>query len=475
MQEMYKNAFKKASNFINTISTRVKSLSYNTVLGILIGLAVTVFIIDINVDTKGIYAVKVKDKTIGYTQSKDAYKKVLASIKATDGNEVSKELSAEKTSGEPAKQLTAESTSNEPAKYLSEVELEKMVRQELKLNMPALVVYADGVEIVKVDSQESLDKVIKGVEEYYYPKVENGTYTITSAKVKENITTSTAIVNPDEILDVNEAVEKIVSGRGAKKTYKIVQNDTMWDIAIRNGISIEDIEAANPGVNMEKLKIDQEINLAVNLPYINVEIAANIKAKETVPFETEKVVDKALAKGASNVKQEGKDGITEVEKNVVILNGDVTQEDVVSSKVLTAAVDKILAVGEKEKVVVASGNFMRPSRGVFTSGFGARWGRQHTGVDLASPTGTPILAADAGTVSFAGRNGTYGLCIIINHGNGYQTLYGHSSKLLVKVGQKVAKGEKIALVGSTGRSTGPHLHFEVRKNGVPQNPLRYIK
>lgn len=459
MQEAVKRKLEQISNII---VTKVKTLSYNAVLGVLIGLAVTVFVIDSNVEANMIYMIKVNDKTIGYTQSQEIYNKVVNSVKSTDGKEVSSFIKAEKTS-------------DESAKLLSDVELERMVRQELKLNMPALVAYADGVEIVKVDSKESLDKVLRGVQEYYYPKVENGTFKVTGAKIKEQITTSTAIVNPDEILDVNEAVEKIVSGRGAKKTYQVVEKDTMWDIAIRNGISIEDIEDANPGIDMEKLKIGQVINLAVNLPYINVEIAANIKSQETIPFDTEKVVDKSLAKGASSVKKEGKNGLTEFEKNVVILNGDIIEEDVVNSKVITQVVDKVIAVGEKEKQVVASGNFMRPSRGSLTSNFGRRWGRQHTGVDLASPTGTPIYAADGGTVSLAGRYGAYGLCIIINHGNGYQTLYGHTSKLFVKPGQKVSKGEKIANVGSTGRSTGPHLHFEVRRNGVPQNPLRYIR
>jgi murein DD-endopeptidase MepM/ murein hydrolase activator NlpD len=115
-----------------------------------------------------------------------------------------------------------------------------------------------------------------------------------------------------------------------------------------------------------------------------------------------------------------------------------------------------------------------PYAGLITSRYGYRGREFHTGVDLAGPIGSPIVAADGGTVSFAGYHGSYGKCIIIDHGNGIQTLYGHCSKLLVTKGEKVSKGELIAKVGSTGRSTGPHCHFEVRVNGNDVNPMRYI-
>ena len=118
---------------------------------------------------------------------------------------------------------------------------------------------------------------------------------------------------------------------------------------------------------------------------------------------------------------------------------------------------------------------MMPTRGRITSGFGRRWGRMHRGLDIAASHGTAIKAADGGTVSFAGWNGSYGNMIEIDHGNGYKTRYAHCSKLLVSKGTKVAKGDHIANVGNTGRSTGAHLHLEVIKNGVHQNPSNFVK
>lgn len=111
-----------------------------------------------------------------------------------------------------------------------------------------------------------------------------------------------------------------------------------------------------------------------------------------------------------------------------------------------------------------------------TSRFGMRWGRLHQGLDLAGlPEGTPFAAVHSGTVVQAGWNGGYGNSVIIDHGNGVRTLYGHSSKVLVKVGQQVKAGDIIARLGNTGHSFGTHLHLEVHVNGVAQNPLTWFK
>jgi murein DD-endopeptidase MepM/ murein hydrolase activator NlpD len=121
----------------------------------------------------------------------------------------------------------------------------------------------------------------------------------------------------------------------------------------------------------------------------------------------------------------------------------------------------------------ASG-FIWPVNGPVVSGFGMRWGRLHEGIDIAASSGTPIRAAAAGTVIHAGWLGGYGNLVVLDHGNGLATAYAHASAILVSVGQRVAQGETIALVGSTGNSSGPHLHFEVRVNGIAVDPLGYL-
>ena len=113
-----------------------------------------------------------------------------------------------------------------------------------------------------------------------------------------------------------------------------------------------------------------------------------------------------------------------------------------------------------------------PTKGVFTSGYGWRWGRMHKGIDIANNTGTPVVAARDGIVSFSGWKGAYGYLVEIAHSDGEFTRYAHNSRLLVKKGQVVPRGSRISLMGSTGRSTGPHLHFEIRRaGGAALNPL----
>jgi len=121
-------------------------------------------------------------------------------------------------------------------------------------------------------------------------------------------------------------------------------------------------------------------------------------------------------------------------------------------------------------------NLIRPISGTVTSRFGGRWGTTHKGIDIGAPRGTKIRAAASGTVisSNTGYNGGYGNYIVISHGNGIETAYGHCSALYVKAGQKVSQGEVIAAVGNTGRSYGNHLHLEIRVNGVAQNPQNYL-
>lgn len=123
-----------------------------------------------------------------------------------------------------------------------------------------------------------------------------------------------------------------------------------------------------------------------------------------------------------------------------------------------------------------STGYIMPAEGVLSSGYGWRWGRMHQGIDIAAPIGTPILASSSGTVEFAGwTDGGYGYMVELRHPDGSLTRYAHASKVLVQKGQAVTQGEAIALIGSTGRSTGPHLHFEIHLPGVGVvNPIAYL-
>ena len=170
-------------------------------------------------------------------------------------------------------------------------------------------------------------------------------------------------------------------------------------------------------------------------------------------------------------------------------DGDL-ELDIVIQEVYTENTDEIeaveVAIAEAnmentiEEKIAMQGNsvngiiLQKPAEGTLSSRFGSRWGRAHTGLDIAASTGTPIYAAASGTVTNSTYSGGYGNLIKISHGNGVETYYSHCSQVYVSAGQEVNAGDLIGLVRSTGNSTGPHLHLEVRINGVPQNPQNYL-
>lgn len=167
--------------------------------------------------------------------------------------------------------------------------------------------------------------------------------------------------------------------------------------------------------------------------------------------------------------------ITKIVKKQPAKNNDtIATYKVLSKQVVTEPHDKVIEE-DKNQTTSKEAFLTIPSKGNISSPFGMRWGRMHEGIDIAANYGDPICAAMDGTVSFAGWEDGYGNLVKINHADGIQTLYGHSSKLEVKEGQSVKTGDEIAKVGSTGDSTGPHVHFEVRLNGKAVNPLDYLK
>ena len=166
---------------------------------------------------------------------------------------------------------------------------------------------------------------------------------------------------------------------------------------------------------------------------------------------------------------------------VTYVNGEETERTILSSVTLREPVTQQCLRGTKERPTwYPTGSFRWPTTGRITSTFGGRaspggiGSTNHKGIDIANSKGTPIYAADGGTVTYAGWMSGYGYLVRIDHGNGYVTYYGHNSSLTASVGQHVYKGQQIARVGSTGNSTGNHCHFEVRYNGVAKNPLNYL-
>lgn len=183
--------------------------------------------------------------------------------------------------------------------------------------------------------------------------------------------------------------------------HRINPGETMWDIACLAGVSVEQIQALNPGVQPDRLRIGENL---------------------TVPYGSTRPINRNQ-----------------------------------SSRSAAQLILRWPVVGE------------------ITSYFGWRHHAFHYGLDIAGATGDPIMAAAGGVIVFRGWKGNYGRAVIIEHPDGRQTLYGHMQRILVNTGERVERGETIGRVGSTGRSTGPHLHFEIRQEGTCLNPLNYLR
>ena len=183
-----------------------------------------------------------------------------------------------------------------------------------------------------------------------------------------------------------------------------------------------------------------------------------------------------MLKGETKVVQAGVNGSKQAQYRSVYVNGQRTELSTVAENVTVAATDEVIHKGTKVIPSRGTGTFLWPANGGYVSSkMGTRWGSYHRGIDIARPSNYTIKAADNGTVSFAGWDGSYGRKVVINHNNGFQTVYAHLSSINVRVGQVVPAGSSIGVMGSTGRSTGVHLHFEVLHNGGNVNPLSYLR
>lgn len=220
---------------------------------------------------------------------------------------------------------------------------------------------------------------------------------------------------------------------------------------------------------------------------MDVVTVATVKSVITVSYDTETQGDSTKNPGYHKVVTTGINGENQSIETVTYLNGVATSEPKVEEIVLKYPVNEVIIVGTKNIYIssapqnAASAGFVHPlaGKGIVTSRFGDTEdrGKAHGGIDIGVDIGTPIIAAKAGTVVEVGNNPrySYGCYVVIDHGNGVKTRYAHNNKNLVTVGQTVTTGQIIAHSGNTGRSTGPHLHFEIINNGVCINPAYYIK
>jgi murein DD-endopeptidase MepM/ murein hydrolase activator NlpD len=350
------------------------------------------------------------------------------------------------------------------------------VEKPLEITIGTYALMINGVAVGNFESQGSCEDILSSVVGAYSDQPDAK---LDTAEFKEQVTITKVdrFVGSFSRYDDAEVISKyIIKGTMQEKKHLVQSGESLWSIAQTNQVKMDDLIRANPSINPDKLKINQEVSLVVPKPLITVITKETKEYSVDIPFEVAYEDNSNIYKGESSVKKAGTKGEKFVQAEIVKENGVETERIIVKEEVLSQPSTKIVYKGTKEPPPrIGTGSFIRPSRGNVTSPFGKRWGRMHEGIDYGMPVGTDVKASDGGKVIYAGRKDAYGLCVIIDHGGNMTTLYAHNSKLLVSKGDKVFQGQLIAKSGNTGRSTGPHLHFEIRINGTPVNPAKYVK
>ncbi len=317
-----------------------------------------------------------------------------------------------------------------------------------------------------------------------------------------------SFVGETEIVSGLYSAEKIVSSSDFQEAISAEQMATQL-YTVRSGNSVESI-VNKFGMTEERfLELNEDFDgnlregdtvlVEKEQPVLRVQSVVVSSYEKKIAYSTITERDSTKYTTYNNVKQQGKDGVQKVTQEIVYIDGVEVSRTVIDRETLVEPVDKIVVVGTKKTTttrynagggsfsstakpnpnVNGTGRFTWPLPGVnsISSYYGMRWGRLHSGIDISCSGvyGRTIVAADAGTVTSVKNSPSgYGLHLIINHGNGYTTLYAHCSSILVSAGQTVSKGQAIAKVGNSGRSTGPHLHFEIRVNGSAKNPMNWF-
>ncbi|MBN8236452.1 peptidoglycan DD-metalloendopeptidase family protein [Halobacillus kuroshimensis] len=310
-------------------------------------------------------------------------------------------------------------------------------------------------------------------------------YAVEAVQVQVN---GQSIAYLPEAGDVEEVMETLkaeyVNDEGGSEEEDVSAGETELENVYVNGvIDYAPVQAAPSSINTVEETVDriqtgnlsEQVSLSSGEPLVDVIVTEQEREAEMIAHKVEVRNTDALYEGETEIHQEGQDGKRETLIQTVTENGETTEEEVLEEEVVEDPVTQVVLKGTKPSPSTGSGNFVWPAvGGVITSKQGERWGRYHKGIDIAGVSDLTIKAADHGKVTEAGYQESFGNKVVIDHGNGYETLYAHLSSIDVQVGDTVQQGEKIGDMGTTGHSTGVHLHFEVHKDGGLENPLSHV-
>ena len=365
----------------------------------------------------------------------------------------------------------------EPENLTPVAEFETYLFDQIGDVMKNYVLTVNGQMIGAAQDQETLNLILDQVKAPYINENTISAEFTSGVYITQEYTASSVNQDADAMLAA------LTANTNGQTTYEVQKGDTFVGIAADNGMTLSELEALNPDTDSSRIYVGQIVNVKEEIPFLSVKTVDHVTYTEEIDCPVVEVEDDTMYQGQSKVLDAGVPGEQVVTADVAYLNGVEQERTVLDTQVTREATNKVIAVGTKVRPTwYPTGTYIWPVYGTITSRFGYRsvFGSYsyHRGLDIATAYGTTIKASDGGTVVWSGTGTgsywSYGNYVVIDHGNGVRTLYAHCSSLLVSTGEKVYQGQPIARVGSTGRSSGNHCHFEVQMNGTPVNPLAYL-
>ncbi len=356
---------------------------------------------------------------------------------------------------------------------VEEADLEEALSQSLRVVEHGYALYVNGDFIGATQTEGALDELMAQVATPY--RNEN----TVSIDFVEDWEIRECDLPVEEFTNLADVALLLNSVKAGEQTYTVEAGDCWSVIAEDHNMTSQDLLRMNPGYDIDKLQIGDVLVTSQEVPYLTVRATQMEYYVADIPYEIEYVDDNTMWEGDTRVITKGAYGTADTVARVTYEGVEEIERVIESQTILTEPVTEVQARGTLERPSWApTGSFRWPTSGSLTSRYGYRniFGGSsfHGGIDIANSYGTDIVAADGGEVIYAGWMSGYGYLVQIDHQNGYVTYYGHNSSLLVSVGDKVYKGQHIAEMGSTGRSTGNHCHFEVRVNGERTNPINLL-
>ena len=419
-------------------------------------------------------------QTIGYIENKDVFEK---------GREQAVELISYSESG--SNPLAAEPVYKTAHVYVNELSNPGMISENLIAcsgteYIRACGIYIDGEFLCAVKNESDAITVFEYLLEPYKKQVESSAIV---AFVEEIEYVPGLYPEDSELIWDSYALRSMLSNPKSEAVYHtFTEGDTVKAVCSKYSLTYKQLAALNPDVDLSAPETITELLVARQTNYVRVKVMRTNVKRQEIPYTTIEKNSSSLAKGTKKTSQEGVNGVKEVTELVTYIDGVLSYTTVISEKTVKKPVDKIVLIGTKAYTSSSSG-WTWPTRGAYSisSPYGYRsasisgWSF-HGGIDIViggkSSSGVPVVAAASGTVEKVQKSYSgYGHMVLINHGNGIKTRYAHMlpGSLTVYVGQKVSKGQQIGKIGSTGNSTGPHLHFEVIVNGSKVDPQKYVK